>query len=200
MNDIIYKAYNTLQLILHDYMKDINPQRASTNQRFVYPTLPTSLDDIYPRLTIKLDEITPVPVGASNVVCFKDKERVFGINFSLLFRIMIFIKKETIYPIEIDGKSFKAKNELLTQNLSKLCYLSLFNAINDGRFNRDGFWINTIADVSITPGNFEFDTHRIASEVSIRINGIETTQQLFGDDELINKINNTVNVLMDITA
>lgn len=200
MHDLIYTAYNTLQRILQDTMQDINPGRASTKDRFVYPTLPTSLDEKYPRLTIKLDEFTPSPVGASNVLDYEGTERRHGLQASMLFRIMIFVKKETVYPIDIDGKSIKAKNELLIQHLNKLCYLSLFNASVNGLYTQDGFWLNSIADITILPGEFEFDTHRIASEVSIRLNGIEHTNKLFGDSETINAIYNTVSVIMDASA
>ena len=200
MNEIIYNAYYLIQNILQNKMQDVNPFRNSTNQRFVYPTLPTSLDNLYPRITIKMDEMNIKPVGANNVIYFDKTERCYGLNIDMLFRIMIFIKKETLYPIELNGKAIKAKNELLVQNLNKLCYLTLFDAINSGSINREGFWINSVNDLSVTPGNFEFDTHRIGSEISIRINGIETTSKLFSEEETIEKINNTIQLLMNPEA
>lgn len=200
MYEIIYTAYNTLQNILQNKMPDINPNRAGSKQRFVYPTLPTSLDDEYPRITIKLDSFTPTPIGASNVICYDKDERIHGLQVSMSFKILIFVKKETIYPIEIDNQSVKAKNELLIQNLNKLCYLTLFKSIINKDINRDGFWINSVSDLTVTPGSFEFDTNRIASEIGITINGIEHVSDLYGDSETINEIYNTIVVLLDPEA
>jgi len=200
MHDIIYNAYNSLNEILKDNMPDVNPDRSAKGGRFVYPTLPTSLDDNYPRVTIKLDEFTPSAVGAGNVLDYYATERRHGMQVSMLFRMLIFVKKETEYPIDIDGKSVRAKNELLIQHLNKLCYLAVFNSLTSGRLREEGFWVNSVGDITILPGVFEFDTHRIASEVSIRLNGIEHTEKLYGESELIDDINRTVSVLLNAGA
>ena len=200
MKYLVYNAYNVLKDIIMTNMHDVNSRRAVNNGRFVFPTLPTSLDDEYPRISIKLDSFEPEAVGAGNVVGYTETERVYGMKSALNFRLLIFVKKETEYPIDLNGASVRAKNELLVQELNRLLYLALFKAINEGSLSAEGFWINSIADIAIQPGSFEFDTSRIASEVSIKIYGIEHTTDLYNSDDGINDMNNVVEALMDSTC
>ncbi len=191
MDYAIYEGYQLIYNIIQNNVLDVNPSRREKNGRWVYPTLPTSLDENYPRITIKLSNYLLNPVSAGNVFYFSKDTRSYGYQVSLTYTILLIIKKETEYPIELNGNVIRAKNELLAEWLAKEVYKALFNKLIIE--HPDNFWVLP-SSLSYNPVVWEYDTSRMITELGITLNGYEEIVKQVSDGSVIEVINHLINV------
>lgn len=192
MEKAIYNAYQILYRAIQDNVEDVNPSRREKKGRWVYPTLPTSLDTNYPRVTIKLSSFELRPSTAGGLFYVDKNKRSYGFQVNLTFGILLFINKEMMYPIELGGSVVKAKNELLLEYLCSNIYKTLYRLILNGYFRKNGFFVLP-GSLSYNPATWEYDTSRLVSELSIVMNGFEELFEVVSDDNVIEVVNNLMN-------
>lgn len=188
MRRAIYEGYQTIYEAIQTYVEDVNPKRREKSQRWVYPTLPTSLDTNYPRVTIKLSSFELTPISAGGVLAYSSSVRKNGFEVKLQYTILLFVNKEVVYPITINGSVINAKNELLCEYLSTNIYTTLFKLIISGYFKNKGFWVLP-SSLSYVPTVWEYDTSRIVNELSITLNTYEEVVEEVSDSNIIQTVN-----------
>jgi len=188
MRQAIYNAYQLLYNAIQDNVEDVNPSRRDKKGRWVYPTLPTSLDTNYPRITIKLNSFELKPATAGGIFYVNKNTRSYGHEVSLTFTILLFVNKEMMFPIEVGGNIIKAKNELLVEYMVSNIYNTLFKLVVNGYFSKNGFWVLP-SSLTYTPSIWEYDTSRLVSELGITLNTYEEIYDVTADSNVIETIN-----------
>lgn len=180
----VYDIYQNIYDILSE-IDDVNPKRSASGQRWIYPTLPSSLDENYPRITLKILSVNFEGFSAGMFLKKTSNSRYDGNIIVADFWIGVFIKKEQSFPIFINGAVRNVKNELLAEYMAnqvikklKEKYLTL--ASNDIIINP--------SNISFTPA-FEYDTHRIITEISFPVRTYDYQRRIYLPDELIETVN-----------
>jgi hypothetical protein len=196
----LYDLYYVFEKILRR-VPDVNSQRAAMptpKNQWIWPEIPTSIDDDYPRVTIQFLNLEESPVSAGGYVSdnLKSTDEIKRITYGKVYNVTVwiglFVKSELKYSIaRPDGQVILAKNALL----GNLLFTEIIKQIDAAEAElRDVAYYYRPFEKTYDL-NYEDSTKRIINSMTVNIPILAEKDIIFNPDQLIQTIiqNYTVN-------
>ena len=184
-------AYRAIESFIDD-ITDINSYRNSlpsgdSNKQWIFPSVPTRVDEMYPRVTIRLNSIRHVPQGAgeffeTSYSAGSATADTFGDLVELDFDVFVFVKRKQEHSVTLLGEltAKKLKNNIQTVYMMNQVSKSLLK-------NRDGFVTAGFEEVEIgtEEAPYEDGEHFWASKIPMTLRGVNTWGDDYTSEDLI---------------
>jgi hypothetical protein len=194
----LYDLYYTMEKILNR-VQDVNEARYISenpkDKQWIYPTIPTKVDNQYPRITVQISNLEEAPISAGGYISdnFNSEDNLKYESTGKLYFVTVWIgmwvKREMPGKIEMPDKSVKKlKNTLL----GNLLFMKVLEELDRGT--------KDIKEVSYNYKPFEKEigmgyddsVNRIQYDVSIKIPVLSESIITYDETELIQTIINNI--------
>ena len=185
-------AYRQIQSVINSNITDINAYRLALtagdkDKQWLFPYVPSSLDEMYPRITISLRRAVPENQNAGDYfdIDYADglaTQIVLGQYVHLFFDVVCFIKRDQKHSVTLLGEltAKSIKNNLQAMYMMNQVQKQL-------RKNRDTFISNGFEDIIVgdMDAPYEDGEHFFATKVPITIIVPNIWGQEFEETDLI---------------